>query len=109
MPCLRRWGTKIDMKSALHLRPFRPVKPGEILQEGLDARGWTQADLAEIFDQPIQVIDAIIIGERAIMSNTPMTLSRALRTSPKYWLNLESAYRLDLLHTWPLRRKEKRP
>ena len=84
------------MRSAL--RPFRPLKPGEILQEELDVRGWTQADLAEILDQPVQAIDAIITGERAIMSNTPMSLSRALRTSPKYWLNLESAYRLDLLH-----------
>jgi HTH-type transcriptional regulator/antitoxin HigA len=91
------------------LRPFRPVKPGEILKEELDVRGWTQADLAEIPDQLVQVIDAIVTGKRAIMSNTAMTLSRALRTSPKYWLNLESAYRLDLLHEWPLHRKEKRP
>lgn len=95
------------MKSAL--RPFRPVKPGEILQEELDVRGWTQADLAEILDQPVQAIDAIITRERAIMSDTALALSLALRTSPKYWLNLESVYRLDLLHTWQLRWREKRP
>jgi addiction module HigA family antidote len=83
------------------LRPFRPVERGEILQEELDVRGWTQAGLAGTLDQPVQVIDAIVSGERAIMSDTAMALSRALGTSPKYWLNL--------LHTWPLRRKEKRP
>jgi HTH-type transcriptional regulator/antitoxin HigA len=92
------------MRSAL-----RPVRPGEILQEELDVHGWTQADLAGTLDQPVQAIDAIITGERAIMSNTPMSLSRALGTGPKYWLNLESAYRLDLLYTWPLRRKETQP
>jgi HTH-type transcriptional regulator / antitoxin HigA len=83
------------MKPAL--RPFRPVKPGEILQEELDVRGWTQADLAEILGRPVQAINEIIAGKKAITPDTAMALSLALGTSPEYWLNLESAYRLDLL------------
>ncbi len=84
------------MKPAL--RPFRPVKPGEILQEELDARDWTQADLAKILDRPVQAINEIITGKKAITPDTAVALSQALGTSPEYWLNLESAYRLDLLH-----------
>src|SRR5215813_9343969 len=85
-----------DMKPAL--RPFRPVKPGEILQEELEAREWTQADLAEILGRPVQAINEIIVGKKAITPDTALALSQALGTSPEYWLNLESAYRLDLLH-----------
>jgi HTH-type transcriptional regulator / antitoxin HigA len=80
------------------LRPFRPVKPGEILQEELEAREWTQTDLAEVIDRPVQAVNEIIAGKKAITPDTALALSQALGTSPEYWLNLESAYRLDLLH-----------
>ncbi len=80
------------------LRPFRPVTPGEILKEELEARGWTQSDFAEILGRPIQAVNEIIRGKKAIVPATAVELSRALGTSPEFWLNLESAYRLDLLH-----------
>lgn len=80
------------------LRPFRPIKPGEILQEELEARGWTQTDLAEILDRPVQAMNEIIAGKKAVTPETALALAQALGTSPEYWLNLESAYRLDLLH-----------
>ncbi len=77
--------------------PFRPVKPGEILQEELEVRGWTPPDLAEILGQPVQTINEILEGKRAVTSDLALLLSKALGTSPDYWLNLESAYQLDLL------------
>ena len=80
------------------LRPFRPIKPGEILKEELEARGWTQSDLAEVLGRPIQAINEIISGKKAIIPATAVELSRAFDTSPEFWLNLEAAYRLDLLH-----------
>ena len=84
------------MKTTM-LRPFRPIKPGEILQEELDARGWSQADFADILGRPVQAVNEIIAGKKAITPDTAVALSKALGTSPEYWLNLESAYRLDLL------------
>lgn len=80
------------------LRPFRPISPGEILKEEIEARGWTQSDLAEILGRPVQAINEIIAGKKAIVATTANELARALGTNPEYWLNLESAYRLDLLH-----------
>ena len=80
------------------LRPYRPVTPGEILKEELDARGWTQTDFAEILGRPIQAINEIISGKKAVVPATAVELSRAMGNSPEFWLNLESAYRLDLLH-----------
>ena len=79
-------------------RPFRPIPPGEILKEELDSRGWTQGDFAEITGKPLQSINTIIAGKRAITPETAILFSKALKTSPEFWLNLESAFRLDLLH-----------
>lgn len=79
-------------------RPFRPITPGEILKDELDSRGWTQGDFAEITGKPLQAINAIIAGKRAIIPETAILFSKALETSPEFWLNLESAYRLDMLH-----------
>ena len=47
------------------LRPFRPIKPGEILQEELDVRGWSQADLSDILGRPVQAVNEIIAGKKA--------------------------------------------
>lgn len=79
------------------MRPFRPIKPGELLQEELEARDWTQADFAAIVGRPVQVVNEIVAGKKAITPETAIAFSRALGTSAEYWLNLESAYRLDLV------------
>ena len=79
------------------LRPFRPISPGEILQEELDARGWSQADFADIIGRPVQAVNEIITGKKIVTPDTAVALSKALENSAEYWLNLESAYRLDLL------------
>ncbi len=79
-------------------RPYRPIPPGEILKEELDARGWTQGDFAEITGKPLQAINAIIAGKKTITPETAILFSEALGTSPEFWLNLESAYRLDMLY-----------
>ncbi|MHC4443130.1 MAG: HigA family addiction module antitoxin [Planctomycetota bacterium] len=83
---------------AQELRPYRPIKPGEILKDELETRGWSQCDLAEILGRPIQAVNEIILGKKAIVPSTAVELSRAFGTSAEFWLNLESAYRLDLLH-----------
>jgi HTH-type transcriptional regulator/antitoxin HigA len=77
------------------IRPFRSVLPGEILRDELEARGWTQGDFADITGKPIQAINEIIIGKKAITPETAVLFSDALGTSAEFWLNLESAYRLD--------------
>ena len=39
---------------------------GEFLREELEARGWTQADLAKILGRPQHLISEIIDGKRAV-------------------------------------------
>jgi HTH-type transcriptional regulator/antitoxin HigA len=68
--------------------------PGEYLREELEARGWTQTDLAEILGRPPRVVNEIIAGKRGITPETARGLGDAFGTGPEYWMNLESAYEL---------------
>jgi HTH-type transcriptional regulator/antitoxin HigA len=81
------------------LRPFTPISPGEIVEEELQARGWSQRDLAAVLGRPVQVVNEIVAGKKAITPETALALSEALGTSADYWLGLESRYRLDLLQS----------
>jgi HTH-type transcriptional regulator / antitoxin HigA len=79
-----------------NLAPARIPQPGRILSRELDARGWTQKDLAEIMNRPAQAINEIVKGIKQITPETAHDLSEALGTSPDFWANLESKYRLHL-------------
>ncbi|KYC41035.1 XRE family transcriptional regulator [Scytonema hofmannii PCC 7110] len=78
------------------LTPARVSTPGKILCRELEARGWTQKDLAEIMGCPVQTINEIIRGNKQITPETAIELSQALGTSPEFWTNLETKYRLHL-------------
>jgi HTH-type transcriptional regulator/antitoxin HigA len=78
------------------LAPARVPTPGKILSRELEARGWTQKDLAEIMARPVQTINEIIRGSKQITPETAIELSQALGTSPEFWTNLEAKYRLHL-------------
>jgi len=69
--------------------------PGEFIREELEARAWTQGDLAEIMGRPPQVVSEIISAKKQITPETARELAAAFGSDDAlYWLNLESAYRL---------------
>ena len=68
--------------------------PGDFLREELEARGWTQAELAEILGRPAQAVNAIVNGRKGTTPATAIALGAAFGTSPEFWLNLETAYQL---------------
>lgn len=74
----------------------RVVKPGQIIARELDARGWSQKDLAEIMGRPVQAINEIVGGAKQITPNTAHELAQVFGTSPEFWMNLETNYRLYL-------------
>jgi len=73
--------------------------PGEIVAEELEARGWSQADLAAIVGRDSGMVSAVISGKRAITVETARDLSGAFGTSPQFWLNLQAAHQLSQLDT----------
>jgi HTH-type transcriptional regulator/antitoxin HigA len=76
-------------------RPAEVFPPGEFIREELEARGWTQADLARIIDRPIQAVNLILGGKKKITARTATELAAAFGTSPELWLNLQSSYSLS--------------
>jgi addiction module HigA family antidote len=81
---------------ATRLRSARAVKPGHILKEELEARGWTQKAFAEVIGRPVQMVNEIISAKKSITPETALLFSAAFGTSSQLWLNLESSYRLWL-------------
>jgi len=68
--------------------------PGEFIEEELEARGWSQIELAEILGRTPAFVNELIKAKRGVTSETAKALGNAFGTSPQYWMNLESAYRL---------------
>jgi HTH-type transcriptional regulator/antitoxin HigA len=71
-----------------------PIPPGEYLAEVLAAKGMAQAELARRIGRPIQAVNEIIKGEKAITPATAIQLERALDVPAHIWTGLESRYQL---------------
>jgi len=76
-------------------RPAEVFSPGEILRDELEARNWTQADLAQIIGRPASTITQIIAGNRGITPETAQELSAAFETTPEFWMTLDAFYQLS--------------
>lgn len=67
---------------------------GEHLADELDARGWTQADFAEVLGRPAQFVSEIVSGKKEITRESAAQIAAALGTSAEFWLNLQDSYLL---------------
>ena len=68
--------------------------PGNYLREELQARGWTQQDLAAIIGKDYRTVNELVTGRRSVTPDTAVALAAALGTTPEYWLNLDASYQL---------------
>src|ERR1044071_7982954 len=73
--------------------------PGDFIREELEARGWTQADLAKIIGRSQPAVNEMITGKRGITPESALALSAAFGTSAELWMNLEAAYSLSRAET----------
>jgi antitoxin HigA-1 len=74
-----------------------PVHPGEVLlEEFLRPLAISQYRLAHVIDVPPRRINEIVHGKRAISPDTALRLSRALGTSDRFWVNLQTHYDLEV-------------
>jgi addiction module HigA family antidote len=70
----------------------KPTHPGEILlEEFLKPASMSQVELARKMGIPIQRINTLINGKRDMTAETAILLSRALKTSSEFWMNLQIA------------------
>jgi len=78
-------------------KPLPPVHPGEVLlEEFLTPLGLTQYRLAKSLSVPARRINEIVHGTRAVTADTALRLARFFGTSERFWLNLQTAYDLDV-------------
>lgn len=70
----------------------KPSHPGEILlEEFLKPLEMSQVELAHKMGVPIQRVNTLINGKRDMTAETAVLLSRVLKTSSEFWMNLQVA------------------
>src|SRR5438552_10405313 len=78
-------------------RMARPaIHPGEILADELAEIGVSPTELARQLKVPPNRITQIIQGKRSITGDTALRLAHWFKTSPEFWLNLQSAHDIRL-------------
>jgi addiction module HigA family antidote len=73
---------------------YRAFPPGDLIREEIEYRGWSQNDLARIMGRPLQAVNELINGRKAITARTARELEAALGPDAQFWLNMETSYRL---------------
>ena len=87
-------GRKMASKSR---DPLSPIHPGEILKtEFMEPHGLSANRLGLALGVPANRITQIIREQRGISADTALRLSKAFGTSPQLWLNLQTAYDLEV-------------
>jgi antitoxin HigA-1 len=72
------------------------VRPGEILlKDFLEPMGISQNRLARDISVPPRRINEIVLGKRAITSDTALRLARYFGTSERFWLGLQVDFDLE--------------
>ena len=75
--------------------PDVAIPPGEYLGEEIQTRGISQKELARRMGRPLNAINEIINGKKAITAETALQLEEVMPEIPaRFWLNLETDYQL---------------
>ncbi len=84
------------MKTKTPVNGLPAIHPGEFLRETLEDMAMTQAAFAEAIGVSPMRVSHLLRGERPVTAELALRLGRALRQTPQYWLNLQTAYDLKL-------------
>jgi addiction module HigA family antidote len=85
-----------------------PIHPGEILRaEFMEPLQLSMNRLALDLRVPVTRIAEIVHERRAITPDTALRLARYFDTSARFWLNLQSAYDLEIVEDESLRSIER--
>jgi len=80
------------MAKAKHLEP---IPPGEVLlEEFMKPHGLSQNRLARDLDLSPARVHYVVHGRSVITANVALRLAKYFRTTPQFWLNLQTEYDL---------------
>ncbi len=77
-----------------HYVPAEPFHPGEYISDELEARGWTQDDLAEVLGISRRHVINLVTGKSGVTPEIAIALGQAFGQDPKTWMNLQVSYEL---------------
>ena len=74
-----------------------PIHPGEILADELEEIGLSAKKLADVIEVPPNRLYQLLAGKaERITADTALRLGQYFGMSADFWMNLQSAYELDL-------------
>jgi len=73
-----------------------PIHSGEILADELEDTGLSAKKLADVIDVPPNRLYQLIAGKRSMTADTALRLGQYFGMAADFWMNLQSAYELDL-------------
>lgn len=77
--------------------PDVAIPPGEYLLEEIETRNLSQKETARRMGRPLNAINEIINGKKAITAETALQLEEVMPETPArfwFWLNLETDFQL---------------
>ena len=78
-------------------RKLSPISPGEILlEEFMNPLGLSQNQLARDLGVNPARVHEIVRGRRGVSAETALRLAAYFRTTPEFWLNLQTRYDLKV-------------
>src|SRR4026207_1196836 len=77
-------------------RRLKPVHPGEYLKELLDELELSQYRFARQVCGPAMRISHLVNGARPITAELALRFGRYFGQDPRYWVNLQSRYDMDV-------------
>jgi addiction module HigA family antidote len=77
-------------------KQIAPMHPGVYLKELLDELKLSQYRLAQDIGVTAMRVSHVIRGQRPVTAELALRLGRYFKQSPRYWLNLQSRYDMDV-------------
>jgi antitoxin HigA-1 len=79
-------------------KKLKPVHPGEILREEfMKPLGLSMNRMAIDLRVPLTRVADIVHERRGITTDTALRFARYFKTSPTFWLNLQTRYDLEVM------------
>ncbi len=88
---------QVDFSDVASGRRLPPVHPGKILRdEFLTPMELSVYRLARALKVSRPRLNEIVLGRRAVTTDTALRLGRYFGTTPEFWINLQTRYDLDV-------------
>jgi addiction module HigA family antidote len=88
---------RVDFAAVTSGKKLAPIHPGEILRDDfLEPMKISVYTLAQVIKVPRSRVNDIVLGRRAITTDTALRLARYFGISPEFWVNLQAHYDLEI-------------